>query len=246
VSKIRHIRAPKDLSPQLRGLYGRVARQLGVDPSYVSQVARGERQSALVEDALSRELTEILERDARVPYRHEVQFYSDDAVLLDRAVPFVAAALKSGDAVLIFATPSHRDNLAHRLKLEGFDVDAAIKAGMYAVFDAAGTVAKYMVHDKPKSARMLKLIGGLIEEAMKVGKKAHPRVAVFGEGVSLLWEEGKLDAAIRVEQLWNQLAVTYELDILCGYRMSSAYVEEHEHDFNNICGEHSAVHSQGK
>lgn len=34
------------------GLYSRVARKLGVDRSYVSRVARGERQSEEVETAL--------------------------------------------------------------------------------------------------------------------------------------------------------------------------------------------------
>ena len=246
MSKIRHIRAPKDLSPELRGLYGRVARQLGVDPSYVSQVAREERQSTQVEDALRRELTEIMEQVARAPYHHEVQFYSDDVVLLDRAAPFVAAALKGGDAAIIVATKSHRHSLVQRLESEGFDVDAAIKAGMYVAVDAASTLSMFMVNDMPEPARLFRFASGLIEEAMKVGKKAHPRVAVFGEGVSLLWEEGKADAAIQVEQLWNQLAVNYEVDILCGYWMSSTYGEEDEHNFKSVCAEHSAIYSQGK
>jgi transcriptional regulator with XRE-family HTH domain len=39
-----------------RGVYNRVARRLGVDPSYVSRVARGERKSAVVEQALAEEV----------------------------------------------------------------------------------------------------------------------------------------------------------------------------------------------
>ena len=34
------------------GLYSRVARRLGISPSFVSRVARGERQSPVVEEAL--------------------------------------------------------------------------------------------------------------------------------------------------------------------------------------------------
>jgi MEDS: MEthanogen/methylotroph, DcmR Sensory domain len=210
------------------------------------QVALGESQSALVVDALRHELTKIIERGGKAPYHHEVQFYSNEVVLIDRAVPFVAGALKSGDAAIVIATKSHRDSLVQRLKSEGLDVDAAIKAGMYVEVDAAGALAKIMVHDMPKSARLFKLMGGLIEQAMKAGKKAHPRVAVFGEGVSLLWEEGKADAAIRVEQLWNQLALIYEIDTLCAYRMSSTHGEEDDHDFESVCAEHSAIYSQRK
>ncbi len=41
------------------GLYARVARQLGVDRSYVSRVARGERRSQRIEAALRAELRRI-------------------------------------------------------------------------------------------------------------------------------------------------------------------------------------------
>jgi hypothetical protein len=49
-----------NLASVVRGLYGRVAEELDVDPSYVSRVARGERQSETVEAALSREMKRIL------------------------------------------------------------------------------------------------------------------------------------------------------------------------------------------
>ena len=49
----------------LCGLYSRVARQLQVDRSYVSRVARGERRSEHVEDALVSEFDRIMtDRDA--------------------------------------------------------------------------------------------------------------------------------------------------------------------------------------
>jgi hypothetical protein len=48
-------------SPQMlyRGLYVRIARKLGVDASYVSRVARGDRRSSEVESALRQALAEI-------------------------------------------------------------------------------------------------------------------------------------------------------------------------------------------
>jgi hypothetical protein len=42
-----------------RGIYSRVAKKLQVDPSYVSRVARGERRSAEIEEALAMELHKI-------------------------------------------------------------------------------------------------------------------------------------------------------------------------------------------
>ncbi|HXN50558.1 MAG TPA: hypothetical protein VN943_01385 [Candidatus Acidoferrum sp.] len=39
-----------------RGIYNRVAQKLGCDPSYVSRVARGERKSEAVSEALLAEI----------------------------------------------------------------------------------------------------------------------------------------------------------------------------------------------
>jgi len=52
---------PGKQSPQAlyRGLYVRIARKLGVDASYVSRVARGDRRSSDVENALRQALNEI-------------------------------------------------------------------------------------------------------------------------------------------------------------------------------------------
>jgi hypothetical protein len=51
---------PFNLASLVRGLYGRVARQLDLDPSYVSRVARGERQSEAIEAALEREMKRVM------------------------------------------------------------------------------------------------------------------------------------------------------------------------------------------
>ncbi len=59
-AKSVHKPAPTNLASLIRGLYGRVARQLKVDPSYVSRVARGERQSDVIEASLERELKRIM------------------------------------------------------------------------------------------------------------------------------------------------------------------------------------------
>jgi hypothetical protein len=43
----------------LRGLYARVAHDLGVDVSYISRIARGERKSKVAEKALKREFHRV-------------------------------------------------------------------------------------------------------------------------------------------------------------------------------------------
>ena len=175
---------------------------------------------------------------------HEVLFYSDDTVLLDSVTRFIAAALKAGNAAIVLATKSHRDSLLQRLKAEGLDTDGALQHGTYISLDAADTLSTIMVNDLPDRVQFFRCIGGLIEATAKAAKSEQPQVVVFGEAVALLKAEGKADAAIRFEQLGNDLARTHNVAILCAYPLSSFHGDEDEHVFQGICAEHSAVYSQ--
>jgi DNA-binding NarL/FixJ family response regulator len=179
--------------------------------------------------------------ETKSPHRHEIQFYSDDATFVESFVRFIGAALEEGDVAMAVATLSHRDSLVQRLKSQGLDVDAAIEEGRYVPIDAATALSTFMVNDMPDSDRFFEVVGGLIKAAARAGKTEHPRVAACGEMVSLLLAEGKSDAAIRLEQLWNQLAAIHELDILCAYPLSNFHNSEGEHTFRSICLEHSKV-----
>jgi DNA-binding NarL/FixJ family response regulator len=180
----------------------------------------------------------------KAAHRHEVQFYSDDALLLDTFARFIAVAIKAGRAAIVIISESHRDCLVSRLKAQGIDVDATAERGTYIQLDANKTFSTFMVNDMPDSTRFFQVVGGLIEAAAKAARQQHHGVVACGEGTSVLWAEGNADAAIRVEQLWDEVGKALGVDILCGYALSSFHGEEDEHVFQNICAEHSAVYSQ--
>jgi DNA-binding NarL/FixJ family response regulator len=180
----------------------------------------------------------------KAPHRHEVQFYSDDAVFLDSFTRCIVTALKADNGAIVVATKSHRDSLLQRLKAECVDVDGAIQQGTYISLDAADTLSTIMVNGLPDAVLFFESISGLIEAVSKASKAEHPRVAFCGERVGLLWAEGKTDAAIRLEQLCNDLVKTHEVEILCAYPLSSTYGVDDEHAFQRICSEHSAVYSR--
>ena len=180
---------------------------------------------------------------AKPRHRHEVEFYSDDAVLLDSFTRFIAPPLEAGNVAIVIATESHRDSLVQRLQRQRLDIDAAIREGAYLALDVAKTLSTFMVNDMPDPVRFLEVVGDLITAAAKAGKGDHPRVAACRE--CLLCAEGKSGAAIQLEKLLDQVAMTYEVDILCGYALSSFHGEEYQHVFQRICAEHSAVYLQG-
>ncbi|MGB2667913.1 MAG: MEDS domain-containing protein [Candidatus Acidiferrum sp.] len=180
----------------------------------------------------------------KATHRHEVQFYSDDALLLDTFAPFIAVAIKSGRAAIVVITGSHRDGLVSRLKIQGIDVDAITRPGTYIQLDANKTLSTFMVNDMPDSTRFFPFVGSLIGAAAKAARQQHHGVVACGECSPLLWADGKAEAAIRVEQLWDEVGKIFWMDILCGYALSSFRGEEDEHVFQNIYAEHSAVYSQ--
>jgi DNA-binding NarL/FixJ family response regulator len=180
----------------------------------------------------------------RAAHRHEALFYPDDAVFLDSCTRFITAALGAGDVAAVVATESHRNSLFERLQAEGLDVDGEIKHGRYISLDVAKTLSTFMVNDMPDWERFFEVVGGLVSGAAKAGKGEHSRVAMWGECGLLLWAKGKVDAAIRLEQLLNRLATIYEFDLLCAYALSSFHGKEDEQVIQSICAEHSAVYSQ--
>lgn len=180
---------------------------------------------------------------AEVGRCHEVHFCSDDALFLDGLTRFISAALRAGKAVIVIGTESHRESLVERLEADGLDIRGATREGRYIALDAVDTISKFMVNDMPDPVRFVKVLGDLISAASKQAKAMHWPVAVWGECAPTLWAEGKSHAAIRVEELTNEIARTYDVEILCGYLLERSRCEEDPYTFQRICEEHSAVHS---
>ncbi|MGB2886073.1 MAG: PAS domain S-box protein [Candidatus Acidiferrales bacterium] len=154
---------------------------------------------------------------------------------------FIGTALGAGDAAIVIATQEHREGLVQRLKARGLDTAKAVKQGRYIPLDAAETLSKLIVDGLPDKVLFADLIGGLVARAKAAAEGEQPPIAIFGEMVALLWADCKVEAAIRLEQLWNDLARTYSFSLCCAYPMSGFYREQHGEPFLRICAEHSAV-----
>jgi hypothetical protein len=166
---------------------------------------------------------------------HEVEFYSDDAAFVVGFTRFIEAALEAGKAVIVVATESHRKSLLQRLQEHDVDTIAAVEQGRYVSLDVAETLAIFMVSDLPDPVQFFGVTGDLFTTAARA--TLGGRVAICGECGSILWAQGKADAAVQMEQLCNQLAKRYDMDILCGFSLSSFYREEHKQVFEKICRE---------
>ena len=114
--------------------------------------------------------------------------------------------------------------------------------GRLILLDAAETLALFMKNGWPDVGRFTALMDGLLPRCTKtIGQEQHCRLSVFGEMVALLAAEGKSEAAIRLEQMWNDLAKRHAFSLMRAYPMRSFSREEDEASFKQICAEHSEV-----
>ncbi len=91
----------------------------------------------------------------------------------------------------------------------------------------------------PNERRFKNVIGSLIGPASK-----HGPVRVFGEMVAILWANGDTRAALRLEELWNELMKEQTLTLLCGYPMSNFSQESGKDSVLAISRLHTHSHTQ--
>ncbi len=168
---------------------------------------------------------------------HFVQFYEKDASLVNAVSGFIGAGIIAGDICLVIATRSHCDAIGKELEAGGLNLDCARTKGQYIAVDATQLLSRFMVAGSPDPQRFEETLGTLMAEAVKEGK----RIRAFGEMVAVLWSEGNLEAAVRLEELWNDLGKVYPFCLFCAYSLDNFGEETHAVPFSQICNHHSHV-----
>jgi len=184
----------------------------------------------------------LAELPSRIPEGHTVQFYADDRFLLDVLTRFVSGAIAVGDATVILATPSHQQELADRLRDdEKIDLASQVKNGRVLLVDACEILSQVAVDGTFNPEKFTAVIGSVLAQAQKAIVGKNVQVAVFGELVALLWAQGRVDEAVQVEKLWNELSRVYPFYLLCAYPLAGFNREAHIDPFLKICSQHSQV-----
>jgi DNA-binding NarL/FixJ family response regulator len=173
---------------------------------------------------------------------HEVGFYADDAALVDGFARGIKAALQAGNPVIVIATQPHRAAIRERLQADHVDINAATENGSYRALDSRDTLSAIMEGQIPASALCAKLVGALVSQAVSSAPGAHQRVAIFGECAPILVAANKVDAAIRLEHLWDEVTKTCQANTLCAYLWGAFPEGRNSPAFKQICAEHAVVH----
>jgi PAS domain S-box-containing protein len=168
---------------------------------------------------------------------HFVQFYEHDDFLISALGQFIVDGLTGEANTLVIATPAHQAALDAHLDSLGIDVAAQRENGRYMTLDATETLSTFMVGGVPDAALFQRHVGELVARQSAGGR----RLCAFGEMVALLWADGKPDAALQLEELWNDLGTRHAFSLFCAYPMSGFSNHTNGRPFLHVCKAHTRV-----
>jgi len=146
---------------------------------------------------------------------HAVQLYRDVTELARSVGAFLAAGFRDGEPAVVIATSAHWAVFAAELEWRGWEPAALERKGLLMRADADELLEAFMDDDRPSSGEFERVVGGIVDEA--TARFPGRTIRAFGEMVDVLWQRGEQQAAIALEELWNELAKTRSFALLCGY-----------------------------
>ncbi len=170
---------------------------------------------------------------------HVVQFYESEDFLYDVVAGHLAQGLNAGRPVVTIATAEHSRGFFEKLAHRGFDVEGLRARGRIVAADAQETLASFMVDSTPDASLFETQVGGLVERVLRTTGSAS--LHAYGEMVDVLCRSGNAAAAMRLEDLWNELGRRYSFALLCAYSMGNFESEAHATLFADTCRRHGQV-----
>jgi signal transduction histidine kinase len=170
---------------------------------------------------------------------HLLQFYEREDFLYEVVADYLAQGLREGRPLITIATPEHEQGFVHTLEKRGVDTKAVRAAGRWITADARETLGLFLVNSMPDERLFLAHVGGLVERVLRA--TGATAVHAYGEMVDVLCRDGHPAAAMRLEDLWNGLAVRHSFALLCAYWMGNFESQEEAALFAETCRRHGAV-----
>jgi hypothetical protein len=168
---------------------------------------------------------------------HFVQFYENDAFLVECVAEYIATGLAAKENAIVIATLNHQKAVADCLRKRNVDVAAAVQRCQYIQCDAEEVLSTFMVEDMPDENRFNETVDGLFRCMARNGTG----VRIFGEMVALLLAARNVKASIRLEEMWNNLAAKHAFSLFCAYPAKGPCDTLDNQTLSHICKEHSRV-----
>jgi signal transduction histidine kinase/CheY-like chemotaxis protein len=169
---------------------------------------------------------------------HVVQFYETDDYLASVVAGFLADGLEAGQTTIAVATPVHREAFEARLRQKGFDLVRLRDADRLLFLDARETLSTFMNGRELDAGRFRTHFRPMLD---RLFSNPNTTARTYGEMVDLLWQDQNGDAALQLEDLWNELVRAYPFTLLCSYALGDVNKEGHAGRFQDVCRVHTHV-----
>jgi hypothetical protein len=171
------------------------------------------------------------------PHNHTVQFYEDERFLYESVADFVAQGLDQGEPAVLVCTEAHQRAFVRTLELKIPELRKVVMSGLLRFIDARAMLSLFMRDGMPDEVLVKQHVGEAL--ALAGGRAPGKRIRAFGEMVDLLWRDGNSRAAIRLEELWNDLSHVYCFTLLCAYDITNFNQSSDIGPLLEVCDRHS-------
>ncbi len=165
---------------------------------------------------------------------HIVQVCQDDIFQAEAITRYIQEGLLKNEAVVIYAKPSLRKTVIGKLEQLGFEVSEYKRRGQLKFFDVELTLLCFYSEDTLHEANFQDFVGASLRDLrLKFGK-----VRIFSEMLNLLWRDSKYEAAMELEECWQNLARQLEFSLLLSYSLNKTDPDTLEEAVKLICEYH--------
>jgi len=176
--------------------------------------------------------------------RHEALFYSSSESLLDQWASLAEDALNAGATFIVVTYDDRHRRLQAMLEARGVNFVRAVRDGRYVSLTVPEAISQWMVNGLPDETRFWATVTSVMLAAARASTAEQPQVVACGECAPSLCAEGDAESAIRLEQLWDEVAQTYCLDVFCGYASDACRCDDAESMLARLRETHTATYAR--
>jgi DNA-binding NarL/FixJ family response regulator len=176
--------------------------------------------------------------------RHEALFYSSSESLLDEWASLAEDALNAGATFIVVTFDDRHRRLQAMLEARGVNLVRAVRDGRYVSLSVPEAISQWMVNGLLDETRFWAAVTSVMLAAAKASTAEQPQVVACGECAPSLCTQGDAEAAIRLEQLWDEVAQIYHLDVFCGYASDGCGCDAAEDMLARLRETHTATYAR--
>ncbi len=167
---------------------------------------------------------------------HSVHFFDAAAYPSAQIAAFLAAALERGGGALAIATKDHLASIGRELSKYGVHPSSERTAHLRLV-DVGEILPDLMGPSGPDPMRFRTVIDHLLLSLDAAPEKIH----AYGEIVDVLVAEGRVDDALHLEKLWDEVLERTRCKLNCAYTLQNFVKHGEEHRIHDVSASHTSI-----